>query len=211
MESPCKPTLPRRSGYSETDNCRDVWAIGVITYFLLCGYTPFDRDSNLEEMQAILVADYSFTPLEYWRGVSLTAREFIRRCLTIEPGARMTAHEALSHPWIVDTGNAVDGEEDLLPTVKKNFNARRTLHAAIDTIRAINQLRAGGAAGMMEGVRSTEPRRGAPPMNVPQPAEEGDDPMEIDSRGNGHGQTEEMIREQERRIRETQQGMWSRR
>jgi serine/threonine protein kinase len=48
----------------------DLWAIGVITYFLLCGYTPFDRDSNLEEMQAILVADYSFTPVEYWRGVS---------------------------------------------------------------------------------------------------------------------------------------------
>lgn len=49
---------------------RDVWAIGVITYFLLCGYTPFDRDSNLEEMQAILVADYKFEPVEYWRGVS---------------------------------------------------------------------------------------------------------------------------------------------
>jgi calcium/calmodulin-dependent protein kinase I len=94
-------------------------------------------------MQAILVADYSFTPLEYWRGVSLTAREFIRRCLTVDPAARMTAHEALSHPWITELGKASDGEEDLLPTVKKNFNARRTLHAAIDTIRAINQLRAG--------------------------------------------------------------------
>jgi calcium/calmodulin-dependent protein kinase I len=187
----------------------DIWAIGVITYFLLCGYTPFDRDSNLEEMQAILVADYSFTPLEYWRGVSLTAREFIRRCLTVDPGSRMTAHEALSHPWVADLGRPGEGEEDLLPIVKKNFNARRTLHAAIDTIRAINQLRAGGAASMMDGMRSNEPRRGAPPANIPQPADE--DPMEIDSRGNGHGQTEEMIREQERRIRETQQGLWSKR
>lgn len=159
-------------------------------------------------MQAILVADYSFTPLEYWRGVSLPAREFIRRCLTVDPASRMTAHEALSHPWITELGkNPPEGEEDLLPTVKKNFNARRTLHAAIDTIRAINQLRAGGAASMMDGARSGEPRRGAPPANIPQPAEE-EDPMEIDSRGNGHGQTEEMIREQERRIRETQQGLW---
>lgn len=184
----------------------------MITYFLLCGYTPFDRDSNLEEMQAILVADYSFTPLEYWRGVSLTARDFIRRCLTVDPAGRMTAHEALSHPWITDLGkNPPESEEDLLPTVKKNFNARRTLHAAIDTIRAINQLRAGGVPGMMDGVRSNEPRRGAPPANIPQPAEEPDDPMEIDSRGNGHGQTEEMIREQERKIRETQQGLWGKR
>lgn len=199
-------------------NClySDIWAIGVITYFLLCGYTPFDRDSNLEEMQAILVADYSFTPLEYWRGVSLTAREFIRRCLTVDPAARMTSHEALSHPWIADLGaKQAEGEEDLLPTVKKNFNARRTLHAAIDTIRAINQLRAGGAAGMMDGIKAHEPRRGAPPApKFPQPAEEGSDPMEIDhvdSRGNGHGQTEAMIKEQERRIRETQQGLWSKR
>ena len=52
------------------DRSSDIWAIGVITYFLLCGYTPFDRDSNLEEMQAILEADYSFSPDEYWRGVS---------------------------------------------------------------------------------------------------------------------------------------------
>ncbi|KAF1973437.1 Pkinase-domain-containing protein [Bimuria novae-zelandiae CBS 107.79] len=204
------PEIFRKTGHGKPV---DIWAIGVITYFLLCGYTPFDRDSNLEEMQAILVADYSFTPLEYWRGVSLKAREFIRRCLTVDPAARMTAHEALSHPWIADIGVvSAEGEEDLLPTIQKNFNARRTLHAAIDTIRAINQLRAGGAAGMMDGARTGEPRRGAPP-NVPQPVAD-EDPMDIDkidSRGNGHGQTEEMIKEQERRIHETQQGLWSRR
>jgi calcium/calmodulin-dependent protein kinase I len=49
---------------------RDLWAIGVITYFLLCGYTPFDKDTNMDEMQAILVADYKFEPIEYWRDVS---------------------------------------------------------------------------------------------------------------------------------------------
>ncbi|KAG9616135.1 calcium/calmodulin dependent protein kinase-like protein, partial [Aureobasidium melanogenum] len=90
------PEIFNKSGHGKPV---DVWAIGVITYFLLCGYTPFDRDSNLEEMQAILVADYSFTPLEYWRGVSLSARAFIKRCLTIDPTKRMTAHEALSHDW----------------------------------------------------------------------------------------------------------------
>jgi serine/threonine protein kinase len=50
----------------------DVWAIGVITYFLLCGYTPFDRDSHVEEMQAILAADYKFEPKDYWENVSET-------------------------------------------------------------------------------------------------------------------------------------------
>src|ERR1700709_724877 len=145
----------------------DVWAIGVITYFLLCGYTPFDRDSNLEEMQAILIADYSFTPVEYWRGVSVSAREFIKRCLTIDPTQRMTAHEALSHPFVAGEQVGKDGKDgkgsDLLPVVKKNFNARRTLHAAIDTVRAINKLRE-GQSGMMDGVVSTNPAGGAQPL-----------------------------------------------
>ena len=165
---------------------RDVWAIGVITYFLLSGYTPFDRDSNLEEMQAILVADYSFTPQEYWQNVSPTARKFINRCLTIDQSARMTTHEALAHPWITGepdeaSGEAAEkGKADLLPTVKKNFNARRTLHAAIDTIRAINQLRAGGALGHPAAqARAAQNPRPAPPDNVNPTATEHDgDPME---------------------------------
>ena len=185
--------------------CSDVWAIGVITYFLLCGYTPFDRDSNLEEMQAILVADYSFTPLEYWRGVSMSAREFIKRCLTIDPTKRMTSHEALSHPFVAEPRGrgAEDGEgADLLPVIKKNFNARRTLHAAIDTIRAINKLREGGAAGMMDGALSKDPNRDEKVVG------QGGERMEIDSRGNARGQTEEQARVQERRIQETSKGLW---
>ena len=198
----------------------DVWAIGVITYFLLCGYTPFDRDSNLEEMQAILVADYSFTPIEYWRGVSLTARDFIKKCLTIDPNARLTAHDALSHPWILTEKSSTSGDagsgEDLLPVVKKNFNARRTLHAAIDTIRAINKLREGGAAGMMNGGLSKDPNRKAGGDGVggdkdedEQVVGQGGDRMEIDSRGHGRGQTEQQIREQTRKVQETTRGLWS--
>lgn len=248
------PEIFKKSGHGKPV---DVWAIGVIAYFLLCGYTPFDRDSNLEEMQAILAADYSFTPLEYWRHVSLPARQFINRCLTIEKGSRMTAHQALAHPWI--TGENEDGTDakagasgekvDLLPTVKKNFNARRTLHAAIDTIRAINQLRAGGASAMsgapsapekgppgpepnaaakaarafqggalpkkeaetdaMEGVEATGTgAAGHELMPSKENVNQGVGQLEMDPRGHGRGQTEEMIREQQRRILETSRGLW---
>lgn len=211
------PEIFKKSGHGKPV---DVWAIGVITYFLLCGYTPFDRDSNLEEMQAILVADYSFTPIEYWRGVSQSARRFIQRCLTIDPTKRMTAHEALSHEWIAGPEGG-RGEEDLLPTVKKNFNARRTLHKAIDTVRAINQLRAGGL-GMMDGAQSTNPKRFDEVVNAAKPKDEDVDMADadtgegkgtaevvmIDPRGNGRGQTEEQIREQQRRIDETTKEFW---
>jgi len=151
----------------------DVWAIGVITYFLLCGYTPFDRDNHVDEVTAISQADYKFEPEDYWKDVSgtgrptishspfllsysadsnlpLVARDFINGCLTVDPSARMTCHKALEHPFLVEghKGN------DLLPVVRKNFNARRTLHAAIDTVRAIRKLREGGT---MDGALSISP------------------------------------------------------
>ena len=203
------PEIFKKSGHGKPV---DVWAIGVIAYFLLCGYTPFDRDSNLEEMQAILVADYSYTPVEYWRGVSFTARQFIDRCLTIEPTKRMTAHEALSHEWVAGPESA-HGGADLLPTVKKNFNARRTLHKAIDTVRAINQLRAGGMHHLMDGARTTRPE------NV-QPKDEDVDMTDasgeaavrsvdsMDPRGNARGQTQEQIDEQQRRTQQTITSLW---
>ena len=212
----------------------DIWAIGVITYFLLCGYTPFDRDSNIEEMQAILIADYSFTPIEYWRGVSKTARDFIKRCLTIDPHARMTAHQALQHPWIrpfdpTSPDKPENGSgEDLLPVVKKNFNARRTLHKAIDTVRAINKLREAG--GLMQSNLQHDPKpstenvngskviddQGQPMEGVAQGGSgaldnttaEGGDAMEIDSRSNARGQTQEQIQAQQKKVMDTMTGMW---
>ena len=121
----------------------------------------------------------------------------------------------------------MEGNPDLLPTIKKNFNARRTLHAAIDTIRAINKLREGGAQGLMDGTFSGNPMKdGAGKTNGNGGGRgwggadgggrggygggRGDNggPMEIDSRGNARGQTEEMIREQERRVQQTARGLW---
>ncbi|EXJ93727.1 CAMK/CAMK1 protein kinase [Capronia coronata CBS 617.96] len=234
------PEIFKKTGHGKPV---DLWAIGVITYFLLCGYTPFDRDSNLEEMQAILAADYSFTPVEYWRNVSENARDFIRRCLTIDPRARITAHQALQHPWIrpddpTSPEQAAGEGQDLLPTVKKNFNARRTLHKAIDTVRAINKLREAGGlmAGQMDGAMSVDPKPKAemvlgskvlndqgqpipgeeargPTQSTDHDHEHGDgghdvDAMEIDSRGNARGQTEDQIRRQQRKIADTVSGLW---
>jgi calcium/calmodulin-dependent protein kinase I len=199
-------------------------------------------------MQAILVADYSFTPTEYWRGVSQDAREFIKRCLTVDPRQRMTAHQALQHAWIkpVDPSSpekpSGDGE-DLLPVVKKNFNARRTLHKAIDTVRAINKLREGGAlmAGHMDGAMSVDPKPKTEMVNGSKVMDDqgqhmeglegmahggsgaldpvpnrpggggggGGDAMDIDSRSNARGQTEEQIRLQEKKIHDTVSGMWT--
>jgi len=55
-----QPEIFKKAGHGKPV---DIWAIGVISYFLLCGYTPFDRDSQYEEMQAICNGDYKFEPV----------------------------------------------------------------------------------------------------------------------------------------------------
>jgi hypothetical protein len=124
--------------------------------------------------------------------VSDSAKDFIRRCLTIDPAKRMTAHEALQHPFVAGWarvaaagGEGADKGQNLLPTVKKNFNARRTLHAAIDTVRAINKLREGQ---FMNGQRSREPAvRNAPPAAVPAAAPGGQQQQQQPQNQNQNG------------------------
>lgn len=133
------PEIFKKTGHGKPV---DMWAMGVITYFLLCGYTPFDRDSSAEEMQAIVNADYKFEPEIYWRDVSEEARDFIRRLLTIDQNERMTASQALQHPWIKHASVSQEAaQKDLLPDIKSAFNAKRTFRKAVNGIRLVNRLR----------------------------------------------------------------------
>ncbi|KAG0011846.1 hypothetical protein BGZ80_000385 [Entomortierella chlamydospora] len=135
----------------------DMWALGVITYFLLCGYTPFDRQNSMDEMQAILHAEYQFGPIEYWQGVSETAKSFITGLLTVDPSLRMTAEQALKHPWLAQAAlrqqEAVQQQQqsqedmdtetphDLLPSMMSRMKARSKLRNAIGAVKAMNSMR----------------------------------------------------------------------
>jgi calcium/calmodulin-dependent protein kinase I len=177
------PEIFQKSGHGKPV---DIWALGVITYFLLCGYTPFDRDSSVEEMQAIMAGDYSFEPPEYWGDVSEKAKDFIRGCLTVDSRKRLTAKECMNHPWL-SLEEPVVTEADLLPTIRSNFNARRyipstsglicrTFHIAIDAIKAINIMKNGGA---MDGGFSHSPHALRNPIKSdPEPTETGKSPAQ---------------------------------
>ncbi|KXS22189.1 Pkinase-domain-containing protein [Gonapodya prolifera JEL478] len=91
------PEVIRRVGHHKPV---DMWSIGVLTYFLLCGYTPFDANSQAEEIQNILKGKYAFEPKEYWEDVSEDAKDFIRRLLVINPKDRLTAVDAMKHPFL---------------------------------------------------------------------------------------------------------------
>ncbi|KAK9763058.1 Calcium/calmodulin-dependent protein kinase type I, variant 2 [Basidiobolus ranarum] len=124
----------------------DMWAVGVITYFLLCGYTPFDREDRDEEVKSILNAGYSFTPVEYWKHVSSEAKNFISCLLVVNPCERLTASQALEHPWLRELARTnglrtPEEQRDLLPNIRKNFNARRMFRTAVDVVKLVNNLK----------------------------------------------------------------------
>ncbi|KAJ7662195.1 Pkinase-domain-containing protein [Mycena polygramma] len=139
------PEIFLKTGHSKPV---DVWAMGVVTYFLLAGYTPFDRDTPKLEMEAIIAGDYKFEPEEYWANVSDTARDFVKSCLTIDPERRPTAAEALDHKWLAsatphfvpDPSSPSGGPTDLLPYVKKAFDAKKTWKKAAISIKAMNRM-----------------------------------------------------------------------
>ncbi len=78
----------------------DLWSVGVIAYILLCGYPPFNGEDNNAVYDAVRRGRYSFPSAE-WSGTSRESRHFIRCLLQKDPQKRMSAMQALKHPWIV--------------------------------------------------------------------------------------------------------------
>ncbi|XP_075892610.1 serine/threonine-protein kinase DCLK1-like isoform X3 [Nelusetta ayraudi] len=102
----------------------DVWAAGVITYILLCGFPPFRSSGDDQEalFEQILKGQFDF-PSPYWDNVSDTAKALITVMLQVEAEQRFTAMQVLDHPWVNEDG--VSGNEHQLSVagkIKKHFN-----------------------------------------------------------------------------------------
>nr|XP_031535364.1 death-associated protein kinase 2 isoform X2 [Vicugna pacos] len=81
----------------------DMWSIGVITYILLSGASPFLGDTKQETLANITAVSYNFDE-EFFSQTSELAKDFIRKLLVKETRKRLTIQEALSHPWITSKG-----------------------------------------------------------------------------------------------------------
>ncbi|XP_037391245.1 death-associated protein kinase 3 [Pygocentrus nattereri] len=77
----------------------DMWSIGVITYILLSGASPFLGETKQETLTNISAVNYDFDE-EYFSNTSELAKDFIRRLLVKDPKKRMTIEDSLEHPWI---------------------------------------------------------------------------------------------------------------
>ncbi|XP_012346468.1 calcium/calmodulin-dependent protein kinase type II delta chain isoform X12 [Apis florea] len=111
----------------------DIWACGVILYILLVGYPPFWDEDQHRLYAQIKAGSYDY-PSPEWDTVTPEAKNLINQMLTVNPSKRITASEALKHPWICQRERvaSVVHRQETVDCLKK-FNARRKLKGAILT------------------------------------------------------------------------------
>ena len=83
----------------EYDKACDVWSVGTIAYIMLCGYPPFNGRSDPDIFDAIRRGRFDF-PKPAWSSKSDEAKDFMKCLMRMDPHSRLTAKEALEHPWI---------------------------------------------------------------------------------------------------------------
>ncbi|ORZ21711.1 kinase-like domain-containing protein [Absidia repens] len=113
----------------------DMWSIGVITFILLVGYTPFYGADQAELFANIIKGEYTFDT-EYWDDISDSAKDFIDGLLTYKPELRLTAEEALNHPWIVSflDSDAAGHAPNLLSNVRRQLSSHPSYRSATETL-----------------------------------------------------------------------------
>ncbi|XP_006625399.1 calcium/calmodulin-dependent protein kinase type II subunit beta isoform X26 [Lepisosteus oculatus] len=161
------PEVLRKEAYGKPV---DIWACGVILYILLVGYPPFWDEDQHKLYQQIKAGAYDF-PSPEWDTVTPEAKNLINQMLTINPAKRITAQEALKHPWVCQRSTVASmmHRQETVECLKK-FNARRKLKGAILTTMlatrnfsvgrqttapaTVTAAAAGTAAGLVEQAKS---------------------------------------------------------
>ncbi|XP_029554224.1 calcium/calmodulin-dependent protein kinase type II subunit gamma isoform X16 [Salmo salar] len=145
----------------------DIWACGVVLYILLVGYPPFWDEDQHKLYQQIKAGAYDF-PSPEWDTVTPEAKNLINQMLTINPTKRITADQALKHPWVCQRSTVASmmHRQETVECLRK-FNARRKLKGAILTTMLVtrnfsacksllNKKSDGGVKGSTESCNTTE-------------------------------------------------------
>lgn len=93
------PEILRARGNSGYESNVDIFSVGVTTFVLLCGYEPFYGENDEELIKTNREAAVEYADRD-WRNISIEGRDFVEKMLHPNPRMRITAFDALKHPWI---------------------------------------------------------------------------------------------------------------
>lgn len=111
----------------------DIWSIGVITYILLCGSRPFWARTESGIFRTVLRSEPHYDDLP-WPTVSPEGKEFVKRLLNKDYRKRMSAVQALTHPWLRDESRAIPLDILIFKLVKAYLHATPLRRAALKAL-----------------------------------------------------------------------------
>lgn len=118
-------------GKTEYSPAVDMWSMGVILFILLSGYSPFDDDNDAVLFEKIKKGCYDDDD-PIWEGISAEAKDLVAKLLTVDGAKRLTAVQALQHPWIASFGGPAASDAKQLQGVVNNM---KTMAAKRDNTR----------------------------------------------------------------------------
>ena len=143
----------------------DVYALGVITYMILCGYPPYAGDSQFELFEKVKRGKLKF-PSPDWDDVSKPAKKFIRSAMSVDPDKRPTSDDLRDHEWITKMSKEELESHHLDHALQltRGFTARRKFKAAVRTVVAVTRVQrlvtaARTAKATLEDDESEKPAR----------------------------------------------------
>lgn len=117
----------------------DIWSLGVVTYTMLCGYSPFRSDNVNDFIMEVKKNNTVIFHADYWKDTSRESRRFIVKAMQLDPRKRPDAATLLEDPWIVSI--AKQAKNDLLPHIKEGFDAKHKFRQAIQMVKLNNKIK----------------------------------------------------------------------
>ncbi|CAH0482586.1 unnamed protein product [Peronospora belbahrii] len=121
----------------------DMFALGIVLYILLCGSHPFDTYNNLpdEEIRKRILEGKYRTQSRAWQFISPSARDLIQKLLEIDPNKRLSAEQAMQHPWLRNQSQvSPEPMKNSAELLEKFQRGRRRLRASILAVLLIDAM-----------------------------------------------------------------------
>ncbi|XP_018567720.1 obscurin isoform X4 [Anoplophora glabripennis] len=99
---------------------QDMWSVGIMTYILLSGRSPFRGANDRETLTNIREGRWTFDD-SWWSRISVEGKDFISRLLVYDTEGRMNVRDALRHPWLEKADKRYQDEFQIRSTYLSDY------------------------------------------------------------------------------------------